>query len=50
VLENIIRDQGFVDTGILVGLEMDECFFGHAFMRGFLFISQIVSRYPSVYI
>jgi len=39
VLENIIRDQGLVDAGILVGLEMDKRFFRHALVCGFLCIS-----------
>jgi len=36
VLEDIIRNQGFVDTGIFVRLEVDERLFRDALMCGFL--------------
>lgn len=36
VLEDIIRNQGFIDTGIFVRLEMDESLFRDALMCGFL--------------
>lgn len=39
VLENIIRNQGLVDAGILVGLEMNKRFFRHALVCGFLCVS-----------
>jgi hypothetical protein len=37
VFEDIIRNQGLVDTRILVGLEMDESFFRHALMCDLLY-------------
>lgn len=33
MFEDIIRDQGLVDTRILVGLEMDKRLFRHALVR-----------------
>lgn len=32
VPENVMRYQGLVHTGIFVGLEVHECFFGYAFV------------------
>ncbi len=37
VLEDIIRNQGFVDARIFVGLQMNEGLLRHALMRGFLY-------------
>ena len=33
MFKNVIRNVGFVDTRIFVGLQMHQCFFGHALMR-----------------
>src|SRR6266536_4471112 len=44
VLEDIIRNQGFVNTRILVRLEVNESLIRDALMRGFLWIKGLVSR------
>lgn len=36
VLEDVIRDQGFVDARVLVGLEMDERIFRDTLMHSLL--------------
>jgi len=33
VLEDVVRDEGFVDTRVFVGLEVDEGFLGNALVR-----------------
>lgn len=44
MFEDVIRDQRFIDTGVLIALEMNERVFGHAFMRSLSYQNSI-SRY-----
>lgn len=41
MFEDIVRDEGLVDTRILVGLEMYKRLFGHALMRRLLYNSPL---------
>ena len=36
MFEDVVRDEGFVDAGVLVRLQMNQRLFGDALMRGFL--------------
>jgi hypothetical protein len=50
VLEDVIRNQRFVDTGIFVRLQMDKSFFRHALMCGLLCEHQFISKdAPSIF-